>query len=790
MAVEDEGISAGSVYVKVEPNSRGFWAKFVADNQAGAAKAGDDLGDRIGKAIAARIARGVRDGLGAGGTGLRAQGGRYGQEFGGTFADTARRRIEAALRSLPTPQIGVATTEAEQRLKDLRGKLASLASKRIGVDIGATEALEEVRRLKTELDRLAGSSPSAQVRVDTANAAIELAAVDREIARLDGRRANATVDVDTNAPTAMGHMQALVSAGLALGPAIVPAAAAAAAGVLALGSAALSAAPAVGVIALAFRGVGAAVKALSTAQQESAKTGGTLAQQQRSIASSADQVRSAEASLANTRANAADAQRRSLQQIADAERQVGQAQREVLRAQQSLNDAREEERRSQQDVAFRLRQNAIDQRRAAAEVEAATEAAAGGGGERTKDALDEALLRQEELRVAGERLAAEQHRNAQTGVDRSERVVAAQDAIVKAQERVAAAERGVTEARQQAAAQARQSAFAIAQAQQAVINAQRAAGAATVAAAATGGAAVDKLDESMRALPVSAQAFARVLFGLKPRLDELQETAADGILPGAQQSIETLLPYFGDLDAFVGDVAGTIGDLEVRAARTFTNPFWRQFFGYLAGEATPTLDKMYETSINVSEGFARVLLEFTPVERQVGGGLVDLSERFRDWSRSLETNQGFQNFVRYAETEGPRVLATIGELASAGLRIVQAYAPVGSVVVTELRILGQVINAIPVSVITSLVAALTAYKTVTLVTGGAQRLLNSDMLTGAAGMVRYKTVADEAGKATTGFQRGLSATSAFLGGPWGIAIGLGITAIGYLITSYEPDHVV
>ncbi|MGI5247767.1 hypothetical protein [Dactylosporangium sp. CA-139066] len=777
----------------VTPRSTGFWARFVADNQAGAAKAGDDLGDRVGKAIATRIARGVRDGLDGAGTGVRAQGGRYGNDFGGTFADTARRRIEAALRSLPTPQIGVATSEAQQRLNDLRAELSTLASKRIGVDIGATEALEEVRRLRVELDRIAGSSPSAQVRVDTANAAIELLAIDRELARLDGRRANATVNVNTNAASATGEMNHLVSAALALGPAIVPAAAAGTAGITGLGGAALSAAPAVGVLVLAFHGVGDAVKALSTAQQDAAKTGNTVVQQQRSLASGADQVRSAEASLANTRANAGDAQRRSLQQIADAERQVAAAQQDAKRAQDALTDAREAERRSQQDTAFQLRQNAIDQRRAAADVEAATAALASKDNQQTRDALEEALLRQEELRVAGERLAAEQQRNTQTGVDGSKRVVAAQDAIAQSQQRIVDAERGVSDARQQAAAQARQSAFAIAQAQQAVITAQRAAGAATVAAAATGGAAVDKLADAMANLPVSAQSFARFLFGLQPRLQQLQATAADGILPGAQQSIETLLPYFGSLNAFVGNVAGTVGTLEVRAARTFTNPFWRQFFGFLASEASPSLIKLYDASINVGEGFAHILLEFAPVQRQVGGGLVTLSERFRDWSRTIDQNQGFQGFIRYAQTEGPRVIQTIGAIVTAGAHVVQAYAPIGSVVVTELRILAEVIDAIPVPVVTALAVAITAYRTAALVTAGTQALLNSGLLTGIARMITYGTVTTTTATATgtlttatTAMQRALGATSAFVGGPFLLALTAAAAVIG-VIASRQTD---
>ncbi|MGI5236479.1 hypothetical protein [Dactylosporangium sp. CA-139066] len=779
----DNGISAGSVYVDIVPRADRFWPEFVAKNQAGAEKTGQEIGKVIGRAIAVEVAKGVRDGLDRAGAGVRAQGGRYGQEFGGTFADTARRRIEAALRSLPTPQIGVATTEAEQKLKDLRGELSTLASKRIGVDIGATEALEEVRRLKAALDELAAKSPNAQVRVDTGQASLELAAIDRELARLDGRRASAKVDVDTG--NSRGEMNALVAAGLALGPAIVPGAAAGAAAIVGLGIGAASAVPAVGVLALAFHGVGDAVKALDAAQSASAKTGATLLGQQRSLASSADQLRSAEAGLANSRATAADAQRRSLQQIADAERSLVRVQEDAQRAQQALNDAREEEKRSQEDTALRLRQNAIDQRRAAAEVEAATAAVKTKSTQQTRDALEEALLRQEELAVQGRRLTEEQARNQQTGVDGSRRVQAAQDAVARSQERIAEGERAVTEARQQAAAQARQSAYAIQQAQQAVVAAQRAAGAATVASAATAGSAVDKLDDAMGNLPATGQRFARFLFGLKPELLDLQTAASDGLLPGVQEGIQILLPHLADVRGFIGGVSTEMGTLARRGAETFTNPFWRQFFSYVGSQAVPTMDGLFTATVNVAEGGARIIQQFAPFERQVGGGLVNVTRRFAEFSQGLDHNQGFQEFIRYAQTEGPRVVQTVGAIATAGSHIAQAYAPIGSVVVTELRILAEVIDAIPVPVVSALATALTAYKLAALLGGGAQAVLNSSLLQGTGRMLGFQAATASAATGVTGFQSAAKATSSFMGGPFGLGIGLAVTAIGYLITAHQ-----
>jgi hypothetical protein len=750
--VADEGISIGDVHVDVSLRTMaGAWAKWAAENQAAANKLGDSLGDHIGKAIAARIGRGIRDGLD--GAGVGTQGTRAGTEFGGRFADGLRARLTAALRNLPTPQIGAATTEAEQKVRDLRNSIDQLRA-RIGVDLDGAEALAEMRRLEVEARRLGAASPTIEVRTDALGAAAALAGVAREADNVGQAGTRASLG-----------MRTLISAGIAIGPAIVPGAAAAVGAILAIGSAATSVLAGAGVGALAFRGVGGAVSALSAAQRDAAKTGATLASQQRSLAGGADQVRAAEAALANTRANASDALRRASQQVTD-------LRRAELQAERDLADARSREARSQQDLAQQVKGNALDQRQAVLDLAEARRRARPGV-EADQVALEQAELRVENLRIAGQRLAQEKARNDKTGMEGSR-------AVQAAQQRVADAASAVKEAQAQQASTARQAAFQIQQASQAVITAQRGVGAATVAAGATGGAAMDALNEAMERLSPTGQRFARFLFGLKGNVDELKASAEGGILPGAQEAITILLPYFGDLNDFVADVSTTVGELEVRAAKTFTNPFWRQFFGFVASEATPNLVLMYEAGVNVAEGLARITLQFAPMQRQVGGGLLDLTERFADWSRGLDQNQGFQRFVRYAQTEGPRVVATIGELARAGLHIVEAYAPVGSVVVTGLRLLGQVINAIPVEVITALAFAITGYKAATLLAGIAQQGLNSNLLTGIGRMITYGTVTTAAGTSTTAFQRGASSLSKFIGGgPFALALGVGILALSH-----------
>lgn len=783
------GVSAGLVYVDVEPRTTNFWPHFVAQTAPGAAAAGATLGGAIGAAMAARIQAAVNNALSGLNASASAHGAALGNSFGGKFAQTARVRIQAALRSLPEANIGVATTAAEQKLRDLRAQLETLSTRRIGVDISETDARAEVARLKQELDQLARVAASPRIRIDSGNASLELRRLEEELDRLDGRRANARVDVDEFGTVgALSRMNALISAGLALGPAIIPVAAAAAGAIAGIGVAALSAAPAVGVLALAFGGIGSAVKALGNAEREAAKTGNTVVQQQKSLASGADQVRSAVASLANTRAQAADQHRRALAQIEDAEKAVTRAQRDATEAQEDLNTAREEERRAQEDTAINLKKNAAEQGKIALEVADLQRQLAAFGGEHTANALAEALAEQEELAAAGKRLTADQERDKKTGIDGSRRVLEAQQRILDAQERVTEAVEREAEARLNLASQARQSAFQISQAERAVDAARRSAGASASAAASTAGAALDKLNEELSTLPRSGQVFARFLFGLKPQLDGLREAAADGLLPGAQAGITRLLPYVRNLRDFVSDVADELGDMAEQAGTALTSPFWRQFFGFIGDDAVPVMRGLGIVTGNVVEGIARMALAFVPFERQVGGGLINVTERFVAFAKGIGQNRQFQGFVAYALTEGPRVVALIGALVTTGVRLGQAYAPVGTVVLAVLRGIAAGLNAIPLPVLTGLVVGITAYKTAVLAAAIVQGTLNSGLLTGAARMITFGTATSAAGVTTTAATRALTAMQGAIGGPFVLALTAAAATIGYLVLQQQKSR--
>ena len=116
----------------------------------------------------------------------------------GTAASQMRRRLEAATRALPKITIEADSSEADKKLAQLRTSLGELASKKIGIDVDGGTALEEMRRVKGELEALAASEADPIVRADVQIALREIRRVETELDKLADEGREVEVDVDTS----------------------------------------------------------------------------------------------------------------------------------------------------------------------------------------------------------------------------------------------------------------------------------------------------------------------------------------------------------------------------------------------------------------------------------------------------------------------------------------------------------------------------------------------------------------------------------------------------------------
>ncbi len=701
-----------------------------------------------------------------------------------TIGDAQRRARSAADRIVDLP-VRLQANDIDRQMAGIRARVKALGDVHIGVDADVEEFADDVEREFRRLKAIARNNRiDIEVRADAAKAATELGGILVLLHRIDGSKAEVKIDSDSSLAGLqniakqlslnLGRLGALIAVGSSLGTAIVPAAAAAAASIGFIGTAALSAGSGIGVLALAFSGIGDAVQALSKYADDQAKSNVALARSSSQVAAANDQIKSAEMALANTRRNNAEAAIRAqrairdaiedqqdaiqdvaranqdaAQRVADAQRDLTEANREDISARERLNDAYVEARRALADLNSQIRGNSLDQRQATLDIKKAKQEldkllanprATLEEREQADITYQQRLLQMEDLKRRGAELADDQAKQNKKGIEGSDQVtrarqdiaradqarLAAQRALTRAQQdlvrtqldgsrKLRDAERKVADARAAAADQQKDAAYAEYQAMQSLVAAHRALENATNRDSIAGGAALENLNTAMAKLSPTAQAFARYLFGLRDVFYKLR-AAADPVLAGLQRAMESLLGKTGKdaernlapLFDFVHRVAQALGDIFVQFAELLKGPTFTRFFDYISKTAVPTLDLLWQMFSNLLTGVINLFLAFTPLTDEVGGSLLDLTERFRKWSEGLDKNKGFQRLIQYIRDAWPQVGHFLGEFLKFIGKIVSAAAPIGSVVVDLFSKLFKIINKIPEKTLTALVGGIAA----------------------------------------------------------------------------------
>ncbi|WP_367646043.1 hypothetical protein [Paenarthrobacter ureafaciens] len=200
-----------------------------------------------------------------------------------------------------------------------------------------------------------------------------------------------------------------------------------------------------------------------------------------------------------------------------------------------------------------------------------------------------------------------------------------------------------------------------------------AAGAAALGALGVAGVlAVVGVNEEMKKGGPIGDRYAAGVEQIKDQFRGLAATSAEGTLEGFNRSANTLNAYMPSLNRQMGDFSRVTGNV---AANGLTG---------MLGMFT-TLD---------------------PVMRGFAGYLGELSSRFA----TIGQSNGLRSFGDYALAVMPQVMATIESLVRGVSNLLAALAPLGSVALTSLKVIGDILDGIPTEVLTLLVSgALGAY---------------------------------------------------------------------------------
>jgi len=248
------------------------------------------------------------------------------------------------------------------------------------------------------------------------------------------------------------------------------------------------------------------------------------------------------------------------------------------------------------------------------------------------------------------------------GIGGSAGVISARERIAEATRQVSAAERGLEDAHRQ-----------VAKAEQAVRDAQTDAAAGM---AATAAAAVD-LNEKFNGLSPAAQAFVRVLQGLKPKLDELRATAASGLFPGVIAGIRVAMSNFDPLKRVVGETATVIGGLAKRAGELVGSKGFGADLETIGGRNALIIDRVGRAMIYAADGARHLLVAAGPLTTWLAKVTLEWTKSVTAAIESGRESGKLADFFQTTRNTLIRVVSIVANLGEAFFNVGKAAAPFG-----------------------------------------------------------------------------------------------------------------
>lgn len=196
-----------------------------------------------------------------------------------------------------------------------------------------------------------------------------------------------------------------------------------------------------------------------------------------------------------------------------------------------------------------------------------------------------------------------------------------------------------------------------------------------------------KVAEEFNRIGPAAAEFVVYLESISPQLREMQMIAREGALPGLAEGIDSFLKRGPQLNNIIGELATSLGNLSESAGLALGGPRFDAFFAYLESDAGPLLEEFARSLGYVAEGFANLLVAFAPASDDFSSGLEGMTRAFAEWSRGLQDNDSFQEFLAYIRSNGPAAIDFLGSFVQALASVVEAAAPVGQAVLPALTAL-------------------------------------------------------------------------------------------------------
>ncbi|MGY5627461.1 hypothetical protein ACW7N6_00005, partial [Streptomyces sp. UC1A3] len=211
-------------------------------------------------------------------------------------------------------------------------------------------------------------------------------------------------------------------------------------------------------------------------------------------------------------------------------------------------------------------------------------------------------------------------------------------------------------------------------------------------------------DEKMAAMTPATRETAKSFQGLKDDIEKWSDSLSGTTMPLFTAGIEKIRDILPKLSPFVRIATREIKEFTAGFGEGQAGRVFREFGDNLRGNAGSALGNFLTSIRNITVGVVGMINAFMPMQSEVSGGLVELTQRFADFGAGLGESEGFATFMERARGAVPAMRdigAAIGD-------VVSAAGPMSGFGLIVLQTFAQIVSAIPTPVLKLLVPAILA----------------------------------------------------------------------------------
>lgn len=290
---------------------------------------------------------------------------------------------------------------------------------------------------------------------------------------------------------------------------------------------------------------------------------------------------------------------------------------------------------------------------------------------------------------------------------------------------------------------------------------------------------IKQIGEITKQMTPEVQEFVDSLTDLGKAWETFGSEAGSSALPVASRAIQILSDAIEPLPGVIRELAPAFHGWLAGIEDFIHGPGYREFLGFIMTEGPPALDNLGRLIGNLATGVGGLLRSFTPFGQNFLRVITEGSERFATWGQQLGATSGFQRFIDYVNETGPQLVDTLGAIIDAVIDVGQALAPLGGPTLAIIRIFAESLSLIA-DVAPGLIPLALGMYTVARAAAAFGDAVQ-------ATRQKVDNFVASTGKAPAGvsrFRAALSGVSGIVGGPWGLAITAGITALGLFASKH------